>query len=112
ATLDDGDPLTVESLRRSPTTFLKATPSHLSLLEALPEEFSPTRELMLGGELLLGGSLTEWRERHPEANIYNGYGPTETTVNCTQYVIGAGEPVDSGPLPIGDPMPNTWLYVL
>ncbi|MEV4973972.1 amino acid adenylation domain-containing protein [Streptomyces scopuliridis] len=112
ATLDDSDPRTLAALEKSPCTFLKATPSHLPLLEALPDAFSPTRELMLGGELLLGGTLTEWRARNPAAHIYNGYGPTETTVNCTQYVIRAGEPVDSGPLPIGRPMPNTWLYVL
>ncbi|MFI9599854.1 amino acid adenylation domain-containing protein [Streptomyces sp. NPDC052043] len=111
-TLDDGDPRTLAALDRTPCTFLKATPSHLPLLEALPDAFSPSRELMLGGELLLGETLTEWRTRHPEAHIYNGYGPTETTVNCTQHVIRAGEPVDSGPLPIGRPMPNTWLYVL
>ncbi|MFB7738713.1 amino acid adenylation domain-containing protein [Streptomyces sp. NPDC056112] len=112
ATLDDGEPWTLAALERTPCTFLKATPSHLPLLEALPEAFSPSRELMLGGELLLGETLTEWRSRHPEAHIYNGYGPTETTVNCTQHVIKAGEPVGSGPLPIGRPMPNTWLYVL
>ncbi|HET9380490.1 MAG TPA: amino acid adenylation domain-containing protein, partial [Streptomyces sp.] len=112
ATLDDSDPRTLQTLEKTPSTFLKATPSHLSLLEALPDPFSPNRELMLGGELLLGESLTDWRARFPEAHIYNGYGPTETTVNCTQLVIAAGEPVDSGPLPIGSAMPNTWLYVL
>ncbi|AJE43577.1 non-ribosomal peptide synthetase [Streptomyces nodosus] len=112
ATLDDGDPRTLADLERTPCTFLKATPSHLPLLEALPDAFSPGRELMLGGELLLGETLTEWRSRHPGAHLYNGYGPTETTVNCTQHVIRAGEPVGSGPLPIGRPMPNTWLYVL
>jgi amino acid adenylation domain-containing protein/non-ribosomal peptide synthase protein (TIGR01720 family) len=112
STLDDGDPQTVAALEQTPCTFLKATPSHLPLLEALPDVFSPAQELILGGELLLGESLTEWRTRHPEARVYNGYGPTETTVNCTQHLIPPGEPVGSGPLPIGRAMANTWLYVL
>ncbi|MFR9755699.1 amino acid adenylation domain-containing protein [Streptomyces sp. TR06-5] len=112
ATLDDVDPPTLAKVQDDPCTFIKATPSHLPLLEALPEALSPSRELMLGGETLLGEALTDWRARNPEAHIYNGYGPTETTVNCTQLVIPAGEPVADGPQPIGRAMPNTWLYVL
>ncbi|OWA20943.1 non-ribosomal peptide synthetase [Streptomyces sp. CS057] len=112
AALDDGDPRTTAALEDAPCTFLKATPSHLPLLEALDDSFSPSRELMLGGEPLLGEALGAWRARHPDVRVYNGYGPTETTVTCTQQVIPAGEPVGRGPLPIGRPMPNTWLYVL
>ncbi|NEE23641.1 amino acid adenylation domain-containing protein, partial [Streptomyces sp. SID7499] len=113
AALDDGDPRTTAALEEdAPCTFLKVTPSHLPLLEALDDSFSPSRELMLGGEPLLGEALGAWRARHPDVRVYNGYGPTETTVTCTQQVIPAGEPVGRGPLPIGRPMPNTWLYVL
>ncbi|WP_079044175.1 non-ribosomal peptide synthetase [Streptomyces anulatus] len=112
AALDDGDPRTPAALKDAPCTFLKVTPSHLPLLEALDDSFSPSRELMLGGETLLGEALGEWRARHPDVRVYNGYGPTETTVTCTQHVIAAGEPVGSGPLPIGRAMPNTRLYVL
>ncbi|MEV7654366.1 amino acid adenylation domain-containing protein [Streptomyces anulatus] len=112
AALDDGDPRTTAALEDAPCTFLKVTPSHLPLLEALDDSFSPGRELMLAGEPLLGEALGAWRARHPDVRVYNGYGPTETTVTCAQHVIAAGEPVGRGPLPIGRPMPNTWLYVL
>ena len=44
-------------------TFLKVTPSHLAALGALPPEFSPTGDLVVGGELLLGKGVNAWRDR-------------------------------------------------
>ncbi|SBT41192.1 non-ribosomal peptide synthetase [Micromonospora narathiwatensis] len=111
AGLDD-DPATRERLRRHACTFLKATPSHLPLLAALPDDYAPTAELLLGGELLLGEVVDEWRREHPGVAVYNMYGPTETTVNCTEYRIEPGAVVPPGPLPIGGPLANTRLYVL
>ncbi|MFF4762941.1 amino acid adenylation domain-containing protein [Streptomyces sp. NPDC001292] len=110
--LQDPDPQTAEALRRRPCTFLKATPSHLPVLHTLPEEYAPTTELLLGGELLLGERVDAWRKDHPGTTVLNMYGPTETTVNCSQYRIEAGTPIPPGPLPIGGPMPNTRFHVL
>ncbi|WP_259371090.1 non-ribosomal peptide synthetase [Streptomyces sp. SCUT-3] len=112
ADLDDARPDVVEALRERPCTFLKATPSHLPLLGALPPEFSPSAELLLGGELLLGELVDEWRAEHPGTTVLNMYGPTETTVNCTEFRIEPGEEIPPGPLPIGRPLANTRLYVL
>ncbi|MDB1090336.1 amino acid adenylation domain-containing protein, partial [Streptomyces sp. ACA25] len=95
-----------------PCTFLKATPSHLPLLNALPGRFSPSGELLLGGEALIGSALSEWRRRHPGATVLNVYGPTESTVNCAEYRIPPGAPVPAGPVPIGRPQSNARLYVL
>ncbi|KAA2254443.1 amino acid adenylation domain-containing protein [Solihabitans fulvus] len=111
-TLENADPAVRAELRRRPCTFLKATPSHLPMLAALPEEFSPDTELLLGGELLLGELVDEWRREHPGTTVLNMYGPTETTVNCTEYRIEPGQAIPSGPLPIGRPLANTRLYVL
>ncbi|MFE9657499.1 amino acid adenylation domain-containing protein [Micromonospora sp. NPDC006431] len=111
AGLDD-DPATRERLGRQACTFLKATPSHLPLLAALPDDYAPTAELLLGGELLLGEVVDEWRREHPGVAVYNMYGPTETTVNCTEYRIAPGAVIPPGPLPIGGPLANTRLYVL
>ncbi|MFE9203290.1 amino acid adenylation domain-containing protein [Micromonospora sp. NPDC007230] len=111
AGLDD-DPATRERLGRHACTFLKATPSHLPLLAALPDDYAPTAELLLGGELLLGEVVDEWRREHPGVAVYNMYGPTETTVNCTEYRIAPGAVIPPGPLPIGGPLANTRLYVL
>ncbi|MEU0922802.1 non-ribosomal peptide synthetase [Streptomyces malaysiensis] len=110
--LQDPDPGTAEALRARPCTFLKATPSHLPVLTTLPEEFAPTAELLLGGELLLGERVDAWRADHPGTTVLNMYGPTETTVNCSQYRIAPDTPIPPGPLPIGGPMPNTRFHVL
>ncbi|KAA2254645.1 amino acid adenylation domain-containing protein [Solihabitans fulvus] len=99
-------------LRRTPCTFLKATPSYLPLLEILPAEFSPTSELLLGGEGLQGEALAQWRRRHPGVTVVNEYGPTEATVGCVEYRIEPGVPVPSGPVPIGRPIHDTEVYVL
>ncbi|MBR7835038.1 amino acid adenylation domain-containing protein [Actinospica durhamensis] len=96
----------------TPVTFLKTTPSQLALLDALPERFSPERELVLGGEPLQAAAVRQWRERHPDAVVYNAYGPTEATVNATQYRIEPGHELAPGPVPIGRPMPNTRIHVL
>ncbi len=102
----------VARLRERPANFVKATPSHLPLLAALPKEYSPDTELLLGGELLLGELVDRWRAEHPGVTVLNMYGPTETTVNCTEYRIEPGQAIPSGPLPIGRPLANTRLYVL
>ncbi|SDO60984.1 non-ribosomal peptide synthetase [Lentzea jiangxiensis] len=92
--------------------FLKATPSHLSLLGAVPAELSPTGDLVVGGEQLLGAVVDEWRRAHPTAVVINEYGPTEATVGCMEHRVEPGEPVDPGPVPIGHAAWNTRLYVV
>ncbi|MGW1751353.1 amino acid adenylation domain-containing protein [Streptomyces sp. NPDC002092] len=93
-------------------TFLKATPSHLPLLPALPHDLSPAEEFMLGGEALVGEALRTWRRDHPDARLINHYGPTELTVGCTDHRIEPGDELPTGPVPIGRPMWNTRAYVL
>ncbi|MFC8142796.1 amino acid adenylation domain-containing protein [Streptomyces paradoxus] len=93
-------------------TFLKATPSHLPLLPALPHDLSPTHEFMLGGEALVGEALRGWRRDHPGVRLINHYGPTELTVGCTDHRIEPGDALPTGPVPIGRPMWNTRAYVL
>ncbi|MGC9441182.1 amino acid adenylation domain-containing protein [Streptomyces sp. WG5] len=92
--------------------FLKATPAHLALLGVLPEEFSPTGELVVGGEMLIGEAVTELRRHRPGVTVVNEYGPTEATVGCVEYRIGPDEPVPGGPVPVGRPMWNSVIHVL
>ncbi|MET0132299.1 MAG: amino acid adenylation domain-containing protein, partial [Kibdelosporangium sp.] len=99
-------------LSRSPVTFMKATPSHLPLLQVLPREYSPSRELLLGGEALSGEALRPWRDQHPDVTVFNVYGPTEATVNCAEFRIPPGQQLDPGPVPIGRPQAGARLYVL
>ncbi|MYV62233.1 amino acid adenylation domain-containing protein [Streptomyces sp. SID4931] len=112
ASLTEALPEEAAGLAGNPATFLKATPSHLPLLNALPAGYSPTGDLLLGGEALIGAVLREWRERHPDVTVRNVYGPTEATVNCAEFRIAPGAPVPDGPVPIGRPQPNAQLYVL
>ncbi|MFJ9631706.1 amino acid adenylation domain-containing protein [Streptomyces sp. NPDC101175] len=93
-------------------SFLKATPSHLPLLPALPHDLSPAKEFMLGGEALVGEALRDWRRDHPAVRLINHYGPTELTVGCTDHRIEPGDELPTGPVPVGRPMWNTHAYVL
>ncbi|HEY0696831.1 MAG TPA: amino acid adenylation domain-containing protein, partial [Micromonospora sp.] len=99
-------------LAADPCTFLKATPSHLPLLGTLSKEFSPNRQLVVGGEQLLGESLADLRQRQPNTTVINEYGPTEATVGCCEYRIEPGDPLPSGPVPVGRPTWNTQRHVL
>ncbi|WP_455431705.1 non-ribosomal peptide synthase/polyketide synthase [Streptomyces griseosporeus] len=93
-------------------TFLKGTPSHLRLLDTLPEEVSPSGTLVLGGEALRGEMLAGWRAAHPGATVVNAYGPTEATVNVMEFRIEPGEPLADGPVPIGRAFPYARVYLL
>ncbi|MGG2464472.1 amino acid adenylation domain-containing protein [Streptomyces sp. RGM 3693] len=102
----------LETTPTTPTTFLKATPSHLDLLTTLPPTHSPTHHIVLGGEALHGTNLRNWRQNHPNVTILNEYGPTETTVGCTTHQINPDNPIDDGNVPIGRPVRNMRAYVL
>ncbi|WP_405365969.1 amino acid adenylation domain-containing protein [Kitasatospora sp. NBC_00039] len=106
------DRRTEEALAADPLSFVKATPTHLRLLDALPPEFSPTGDLVTGGEALTGAALAGWRARNPQATVYNEYGPTETTVGCSVHRIAPGEDPGPGVVVLGPPAWNTRMYVL
>ncbi|MEU8662747.1 non-ribosomal peptide synthetase, partial [Actinoplanes philippinensis] len=110
ADLDGSTPPAGNDLERP--AFVKATPSHVPLLDGLDPWFSPTRDLVLGGEQLTAEQLHRWRESHPGATVVNEYGPTETTVGCAEYRLEPGAPARPGPIPIGRPIGTARLYVL
>ncbi|MFE0177215.1 non-ribosomal peptide synthase/polyketide synthase [Streptomyces sp. NPDC059002] len=105
--LDEGD-----VAARPQPSLMKVTPSHLPMLQELPESVSPSGTLIIGGEQLTGEALVAWRERHPSVRVINAYGPTESTVNCAQFEIAPGQEVASGPVPIGRPFGHLRMYVL
>lgn len=93
-------------------TFMKVTPSHLAMLNLLPESCLPTDHLVIGGEALTGSALARWRAANPSVTVVNEYGPTEATVGCCTYVVRPGDDMEPGPVPIGRPIEGTRLYVL
>ncbi|MFF2330061.1 MULTISPECIES: amino acid adenylation domain-containing protein [unclassified Streptomyces] len=109
--LSDLDPGLWRAERPAPT-FLKVTPSHLPLLEALPQDALTTGELVVGGEQLWGESLARFRLRHPQVSIVNEYGPTEATVGCVVHRVVPGEKPGTGAVPIGVPCGDTRTHVL
>ncbi|MEV6521218.1 amino acid adenylation domain-containing protein [Longispora sp. NPDC051575] len=113
--LTAGGTVELASLAEPPAeapTFLKATPSHLALLATLPDESSPTGDLVLGGEALSADAVDAWRARHPGAAVINEYGPTEATVGCVAARIAPGEPLPAGPVSVGRPIWNTRIHIL
>ncbi|HWM02353.1 MAG TPA: amino acid adenylation domain-containing protein, partial [Actinophytocola sp.] len=92
--------------------FCKVTPSHLGLLATSDPAYSPSGELVIGGEQLLGESLARWREAHPDVAIINEYGPTEATVGCVVYRLDPGTPLPQLAFPVGRPTWNTQVYLL
>ncbi|MCA1191392.1 non-ribosomal peptide synthase/polyketide synthase [Saccharopolyspora sp. 6V] len=97
---------------RARPTLMKVTPSHLEVLESLPDSMSPSELLLIGGEALRGPALAAWRSRHPEVAVRNVYGPTELTVNCLEYRLDPATPTPEGDVPIGRPFRNVRAYVL
>jgi amino acid adenylation domain-containing protein len=95
-------------------SLVKLTPAHLGLLGRwLPGERlgGRARALVVGGEALSGEQLRFWRQHAPATRLINEYGPTEAVVGCCAYEIPAGEPA-AGPVPLGNPIANTRVYVL
>ncbi|MFG3165491.1 amino acid adenylation domain-containing protein, partial [Streptomyces sp. NPDC048232] len=107
AGLDEGLPGVLGGRRLG---FLKVTPSHLPLLEALPGECVPTGQLMVGGEALSWDAVQRWRDAYPDVVVVNHYGPTEGTVGSAHYVMGAEQGV--GSVPIGRSFATTRTFVL
>jgi len=99
---------------RTNYSLLKITPAHLrALTELLPPDdlAGRVRALIIGGEALHFESVSFWRQHAPATRIINEYGPTETVVGCCVYEISLDDP-GFGPVPIGQAIPKTQLYVL
>ncbi|UNO41481.1 non-ribosomal peptide synthetase [Streptomyces sp. MST-110588] len=110
--LDVLDPGLWSGEGRPRPTFVKATPSHLPLLESLPAEVLAEGDLVVGGEQLLGEALAPWRAAHPGATVINEYGPTEATVGCVVQRLAPEDADPSGAVLIGGPSWNMRAYVL
>ncbi|MFJ7095887.1 amino acid adenylation domain-containing protein [Streptomyces mirabilis] len=91
--------------------FVKGTPSHLPFISLMSGK-SPAKELVLGGESLIGENVEWWRSVNPTAEIVNEYGPTETTVGCTARRWSRNMPVPPGVLSLGKPISGCEIHVL
>ncbi|MEU9118451.1 amino acid adenylation domain-containing protein [Streptomyces sp. NPDC048506] len=92
--------------------FFKGTPSHLALLDVLPDGCSPTGELVLADEPVEAEQLAGWRKAHPQARVLTEFGPTEATVGAVAGTVEPGRETGTGTLPLGRPIDNVRAYVL
>ncbi|MEU3776274.1 non-ribosomal peptide synthetase [Streptomyces sp. NPDC032472] len=94
-------------------SLLKVTPSHMALLDTLPDGAAPTGQLVVGGEQLLSEVVDTFRRRNPGVTVVNEYGPTEAAVGCCVHVLAPEDPLTPGAaVPIGRPTSTTRLHVL
>jgi amino acid adenylation domain-containing protein len=74
------------------------------------DKLCPLKYIFLAGEALLPGAITRFRQLNTDIALENIYGPTETTVYASWYSLAGW--TDEGPVPIGKPLPNLYLYIL
>jgi amino acid adenylation domain-containing protein len=90
-------------LRRSGATVMQATPMTWQLL--VEAGWDQKLRMMCGGEALPRKLADQLLARG--GTLWNMYGPTETTIwSCV------GEVASDGPVMIGPPIANTYLYIL
>lgn len=79
------------------------------LAEADPGACAGLRRVFCSGEALPRETAHAFGRALPHVGLHNLYGPTEAAVDVSFHACA---PHDSGPVPIGQPVWNTRLYVL
>jgi amino acid adenylation domain-containing protein len=105
ATASSGTAL-ARALTESGATVLQATPATWRLLVQADWRAPPGFRALCGGEPLPRELADAILTRAGE--LWNLYGPTETTIWSTVERVAPG----TGPILIGRPIANTWMYVL
>jgi amino acid adenylation domain-containing protein len=97
-----GEQLT-QLMARQRVTHVTLPPAVLATLE--PGAISAETVLVVAGEACPAELTARWA---PDRRMFNSYGPTETTVDATLWRC---QPVE-GPVPIGQPVLSTRVFVL
>jgi natural product biosynthesis luciferase-like monooxygenase protein/amino acid adenylation domain-containing protein len=82
------------------------------LAERVGQDNGPLKRIVIGMQPTPGRLVEAIARACPQAGILNGYGPTETTINSTLYRVRDGAELRKGPVPAGEPVGNTQIYVL
>ncbi|MCB1922389.1 MAG: amino acid adenylation domain-containing protein [Gammaproteobacteria bacterium] len=93
-------------IAHSGATIMQATPTTWQMLLDSGWQGSPHLTALCGGEAFPRALAEELLPR--VGKVWNMYGPTETTVWSTVYEVRSGQ----GPVPIGQPIDNTQIYLL
>lgn len=81
------------------------------IAEQDPAALGVLRNLSVGGDVIAPTTVAMVRQANPDLAVDHLYGPVETTMFALSYPVPAG-PVDTEPLPIGNPADNTGVRVL
>ncbi|GGQ35593.1 hypothetical protein GCM10010266_68720 [Streptomyces griseomycini] len=100
-------------IRERGVTVAHFVPSMLQAYLRAPRagEPSPLRRVFCSGEALSRELEADFHAT-ADAPLTNLYGPTETTVDVTAWDCRPADATNAGPVPIGEPVTNTRLYVL
>jgi D-alanine--poly(phosphoribitol) ligase subunit 1 len=104
------------ALASSGVTTWVSTPSFAQMClveEKFAEAMLPrVRRFLFCGETLALQTAAQLLNRFPQAQVWNMYGPTEATVATTSIRIDAAILEQYSPLPVGDVMPGTQIFVV
>ena len=96
--------------RKVTTLWLTAGLFHVMVEQHL-EDLRPLRQLLAGGDVLSPWHVRQVLEKLPGVQLINGYGPTEGTTFTCCYNFSRHEQLPD-PVPIGNPISNTQVYIL
>jgi D-alanine--poly(phosphoribitol) ligase subunit 1 len=104
------------ALASSAVTTWVSTPSFAQMC-LVEEKFAEAmlqgvRRFLFCGETLAPQTAAQLLNRFPQAQVWNMYGPTEATVATTSIRIDAAILEQYSPLPVGDVMPGTQIFVI
>jgi bacitracin synthase 3 len=82
----------IEELISHEITYLKLTPSHMSLLMGSSQfvdclKKSRLRVILLGGESIRVDDVVAFIDQCPRCTVFNHYGPTETTIGTISHKV-------------------------
>jgi amino acid adenylation domain-containing protein len=110
---DDAQRAPLAWLRDARISVVHAVPSRAEhwLRRAEPgAQLTRLRAVFFAGEPLTSSLIRRWRLIAPDGDIVNLYGPTETTLAKCFYRVP--DEVEAGIQPIGQPLPDTQVFVL
>ncbi len=94
--------------------FIKLTPTHLNVFKQqlqLDDIKGTTKQLIIGGERLMGDDIKYWQDYDKDTIFINEYGPTEATVGCCTFELKQDD-FSGKPVPIGKAIPGSNIYIL
>lgn len=106
----------IEFIEKHQLTLWNSVPSLLTFIAKSgvlkPGRIPTLKTLTFNGEVMPTQTVIEWMTAYPNLRLVNQYGPTETTCASLYYEIREIPTDPTQPIPIGSPIPNTYVFGL